>query len=171
MLWLPNFYTTEFVRRNNKNLQRNYRNLQRNFMDLQRNFRSLQRNYSNLLRNYNRNLPCEVLFYGDAQYILRYTVRNLVFQKKCFWPVNATIYLRKWKFWIWLSHSNAFLNVPLNLECCKPHKAKHHPTICDVINDGKWFPMVYCRIYCHKFLTLSNQTSHYKSKCIRIVLL
>ena len=30
------------------------------------------------------------------------------------------------------------------------------------------FPAVYCRIYCRKFLTLSNQKSCYKSKCIRI---
>ena len=64
-------------------------------MDLKRNFRSLQRNYSNLLRNYNRNLQSEVLFYGVAQYILGYTVRNLVFQKKFFRTVNPTIYLRK----------------------------------------------------------------------------
>ena len=30
------------------------------------------------------------------------------------------------------------------------------------------FPTVYHRIYCRKFLTLSNQTSHHKLKCIRI---
>ena len=29
------------------------------------------------------------------------------------------------------------------------------------------FPTVYGRIYCRKFLTLSNQTSRYKLKCIR----
>ena len=56
-------------------------------------------------------------------------------------------------------HSNAFLQFRLKLERCKPQKSARHPTICDVIND---------RIYCSKFLTLSNQTSHYKSKCIRI---
>ena len=37
-----------------------------------------------------------------------------------------------------------------------------------VINDVKMFPAVYRRIYSRKFLTLSNQTSLYKSKCIRI---
>ena len=40
----------------------------------------------------------------------------------------------------------------------------------DLINDVKLFPAVYRRIYCHKYLTLSNQTSRYKSKCIRIYL-
>ena len=49
--------------------------------------------------------------------------------------------------------------------CIKPHVNKRK---CDVINDGKLFPTVYYRIYCRKFLTLSNQMSHYKTKCIRI---
>ena len=31
------------------------------------------------------------------------------------------------------------------------------------------FPTVYRRIYCHKFLTLSNQTLRYIHKCIRII--
>ena len=35
----------------------------------------------------------------------------------------------------------------------------HVITKCDVINDVKLFPTVYRRIYCHKFLTLSNQKS------------
>ena len=51
-----------------------------------------------------------------------------------------------------------------------PHNAACHPKKCDVINDVKLFPTVYRRIYCHKFLTLSNQKSRYKSKCIRIFL-
>ena len=38
----------------------------------------------------------------------------------------------------------------------------------DVIHGVKLFPTVYRRIYCCKFLTLSNQKSRYKSKCIRI---
>ena len=53
--------------------------------------------------------------------------------------------------------------------CIKPHKGIHHPTKNDVIYDVKLFPTVYRRIYCRKFLTLSNQTSCYKSKCIRIL--
>ena len=52
-----------------------------------------------------------------------------------------------------------------------PHKAACHLTKCDVINDVKLFPTVYGRIYCRKFLTFSNQTLRYKSKCIRILLL
>ena len=65
-------------------------------------------------------------------------------------------------------HSNALLQFHLKLECCKPHNTACHPTKCDVIYDIKLFPTVYHRIYCCKFLTLSNQKSHYKSKCIRI---
>ena len=65
-------------------------------------------------------------------------------------------------------HSNALLQFRLKLERCKPHNAARHPTKCDVINDFKLFPTVYHRIYCHKLFTLSNQTSRYKSKCIRI---
>ena len=53
-------------------------------------------------------------------------------------------------------------------ECCKLQKAPRHPTKYDVINEAKLVLTVYRRIYCRKFLTLSNQTSRYKSKCIRI---
>ena len=60
-------------------------------------------------------------------------------------------------------HSNALLQFLLELKRCKPHKAAGHQTICDVINDLKLFPTVY-----RKFLTLSNQMSRYKSKCIRM---
>ena len=65
-------------------------------------------------------------------------------------------------------HSNALLQFELKLERCKPHKPARHPKKCDVINDVKLFPTVYGRIYCRKFLTLSNQTSRYKLNCIRI---
>ena len=65
-------------------------------------------------------------------------------------------------------HSYALLQFELKLERCKPHKATRHLTKCDVINDVKLFPIVYRRIYCRKFLTLSNQTSRYKLMCIRI---
>ena len=68
-------------------------------------------------------------------------------------------------------HSNALMQFHFKFECCKPHKGVSHPTKCDVINDVKLFPTVYRRIYCRKFLTLSNQTSHYKSKCIRIIVI
>ena len=43
-----------------------------------------------------------------------------------------------------------------------------HQTKCDIINDTKLFTKVYGTIYCCKFLTLSNQVSHNKIKCIII---
>ena len=55
-----------------------------------------------------------------------------------------------------------------NNKYCNPHKAARHPTKCDVINDVKQSQTVYRRINCRKFLTLSNQTSGYKSKRIKI---
>ena len=48
------------------------------------------------------------------------------------------------------------------------YKAARQQTQCDVINDVKLFPTIYRRIYCRKFLSLSNQTSRYKSNGIRI---
>ena len=48
------------------------------------------------------------------------------------------------------------------------YKATRQQTQCDVINDVKLFPTIYCRIYCCKFLSLSNQTTRYKSNGIRI---
>ena len=72
------------------------------------------------------------------------------------------------KFEYGYSHSSALLQFRPRLECWKLHKAACHPRRCDVINDVKLFPTVYCRIYCRKFLTLSDQTSLYIFKCIRI---
>ena len=50
----------------------------------------------------------------------------------------------------------------------KPPKGVRNQMKRDVINDVKLFPTVYRRIYCRKFSTLSNQTSRYKCKCIRM---
>ena len=61
-------------------------------------------------------------------------------------------------------HSNALLQFELNLERCKPHKAARHPTKGDVIDDDKLFPTIYRRIYCRKFLTLSNHTSRLQTQ-------
>ena len=63
-------------------------------------------------------------------------------------------------------HFNALLQSDLKLECCKLTKAARHPMKCDVINDIKLFPIVYRRIYCRKFLMLSNQMLRDKIKCI-----
>ena len=65
-------------------------------------------------------------------------------------------------------HSNALQQFFLKFERCRPHEAPYHPTKCDVINDVKLFATVYHSICCPKHLTLSNQMSYYKSKCIRI---
>ena len=48
------------------------------------------------------------------------------------------------------------------------YKAARQQTQSDVINDVKLFPTIYRRIYCRKFLSLSNQMSRYKSNGIRI---
>ena len=54
----------------------------------------------------------------------------------------------------------------LKLEHCKLHKDMCYQTKCDVINDVKLFPTVYP--ISQDIRTLSDQTSRYKSKCIRI---
>ena len=56
-------------------------------------------------------------------------------------------------------HSNALLQFRLKLEGCMPHDVICHTMKCCVINDIKLFPTVYHRIYCRKFLTLSNQVT------------
>ena len=58
------------------------------------------------------------------------------------------------------------------LKCCKPHKAARHPTKRDIKMTSNNFPqyIAYHRIYCRKFLTLSNQMLSYKNKCIRILI-
>ena len=110
-----------------------------------------------------------------GRYIFGYTVSNLVL----LWRASVAVkrdfrtYIRQYtssneNFEYGYPHSNALLQFELKLEHCKTRKAAHHPTKCDVINDFKLFPTVYRRIYCRKFLTLSNQTLCYKSKCIRM---
>ena len=64
-----------------------------------------------------------------------------------------------------LMHFCSFVS---DLSVCMPRNTARHPTKYDAINDVKLFPAVYRRIYCRKFLTLSNQKSRYKSKCIEI---
>ena len=102
-------------------------------------------------------------------------VGNLVLQRRASGAVKHDFrtYIRRYtspneNFEHGYPHSNALLQFELKLERCKPHKAARHPTKCDVINDVKLFPTVYCRIYCRKFLTISNQTSRYKLMCIRM---
>ena len=112
-----------------------------------------------------------------GRYIVGYKVRNLV---SC-WRTSGAVkgdlqtYIPRYtspnkNFEYGYPHSNALLQSRLKLEHCKLHKAACHPRKSDVINDIKLFLTVYRRIYCRKVLTLSNQMSHYKSKCIRIVI-
>ena len=65
--------------------------------------------------------------------------------------------------------SNSLMQSPFKLGCYKLHTAACQPMKCDVIYDVELFLAVYRRIYCHKYLTLSNQTSRYKSKSIGII--
>ena len=126
----------------------------------------------------------ESLYLGDnciqifhlGRYIVGYTVGNLVLRRRASGAVKRDFrtYIRQYtspneNFEYGYLHSNVLLQFELKMERCKPHKAARLPTKCDVINDIKLFPTVYRMIYCRKFLTLSNQTSCYKSKCIRIV--
>ena len=50
---------------------------------------------------------------------------------------------------------------------CSIEMCIKRPTKCDVINDVKLFPKVFCRIYCRKFLT-SNQMSYTKVSALEI---
>ena len=111
-----------------------------------------------------------------VRYIIGYTVGNLVLRRRLSQAVKCGFrtYIRRYTspneiiFEYGYPHSNALLQSRLKFELCKQDKAAHGPTKCDVINYVKLFPTVYHRIYCCKFMTLSNQTSCYKSKCIRI---
>ena len=110
-----------------------------------------------------------------GRYIVGYTVGNLVLRRRASGAVKRDFrtYIRPYtstneNFELGYPHSNVHLQSCLELEHSKPHNAARHPTKCDLINDVKMIPAVYHRIYCRKCLTLSNQKSRYKSKCIRI---
>ena len=110
-----------------------------------------------------------------GRYIIGYMVRNLVLRRRASGAVKRDfrMYIRRYtspneNFEYGYPHSNALLQLDLKLERCKPHKAARHPIKGEVIDDVKLFPTVYRRIYCRKILTLSNQTSRYKRKCIRM---
>ena len=113
-----------------------------------------------------------------GRYIVGYTVGNLVLRRRASGVVKLDFrtYIRRYtspneNFEYGYPHSNTRLQFCLKFERCTPQKAARNPTICDVIYDVKHFPTVYRRIYCRKYLTLSNQTSRYKIKCIGILLI
>ena len=94
-----------------------------------------------------------------------YTVGNLVLQRSASGAVKRDFrtYIQRYTFpnehfEYGYPHSNALLQFDHEFDRCKPHKAARHQTKGDVIDDVKLFPTVYRRIYCHKILTLSNQT-------------
>ena len=110
-----------------------------------------------------------------GRYIVGYTVGNLVLRRSASGAVKHDLrtYIRRYtspteNFEYGYPHSNALLQFALKVERCKPFKTARHRTECDVIYDVKLFQTVYRRIYCRKSLTLSNQTSRYKLKCIRM---
>ena len=130
------------------------------------------------------NTYCACYYLGDnciqnvhlGKYIVRYTVGNIVLWRRASGSVKRDfrMYIQRYtcpneNFEYGYPHSNAFHQFPLKLKHCKQHKATHHPTKGNIINDVKLFPTIYHRIYCRKFLTLSNQTSRYKIKCIRMI--
>ena len=102
--------------------------------------------------------------FHSGRYIVGYTVGNLVLRRRASGAVKRDFrtYIRRYtsqngNFEYGYPHSNALLLFRLELERWKTHIATRHPTRCDVINDVKLFRTVYRRIYCRKFLTLSNQ--------------
>ena len=110
-----------------------------------------------------------------GRYIVGYTVGNLVLRRRARGAVKRDFrtLTRRYTFpnenvEYGYPHSNALLQFRLRFERCKPRNTARHPTKYDVINDVKLFPAVYRWIYCRKLLTLSNQKSRCKSKCIRI---
>ena len=116
--------------------------------------------------------------FHSGRYIVGYTVGNLVLRRRASGAVKRDFrtYIRRYtspneNFKYGYPHSNAILQFRRKLEHYKPHNATRHPMKCDVINDVKLFPTVYRMIYCRKFLTLSNQKSRYKTKCIRSVII
>ena len=101
--------------------------------------------------------------------------------RKTWFPnVYPTIYLPKWNFEYGYPHSNALITFSLqkdseNVLCCAYTSSDHCDASCikplasciySLVNQWKatlrndvGFPTVYRRIYCRKFMTLSNQTS------------
>ena len=114
-----------------------------------------------------------------GRYIVRYTVRNLVLRGRASGAFNVisecisdNIPPQIIFFNMVIPNLMCFYSLVSNWSLAsriKPYKGIRHPLKCDVINDIKPFPTVYHRIYCRKFLMLSNQTSRNKSMCVRIL--
>ena len=96
-----------------------------------------------------------------GRYNIGYTVGNLVLR----WHVSGVVKPDFRTFIRQHTSPNENLNtvIPILMHFCNfvtkrcnTHNAARHPMKCDIINDIKLFPTVYGRIYCRKFLTLSN---------------
>ena len=112
-----------------------------------------------------------------GRYSVRYTVGNLVSWRRVSGAVKRDFptYIHRYtspneNFEYRYPHFNELLKFHFKLEHYRLYKATCHPTKCDVINNVKQLPAVNRKIYCLKFLTLSNQMLRYKIKCIRICL-
>ena len=102
-----------------------------------------------------------------GRYIVGYTVGNFVLRRRYTSPND--------KFEYGYPHSNVLFNMFTskpgicfkNISYMSDVYPLRWPIISDVAHDVG-FPTVYRGIYCRKFLTLSNQTSRYICKWIRI---
>ena len=129
-----------------------------------------------------------------GRYIVGYTVGNLILRRRVSGAVKRDFqtYIRRYtspndNFEYGYPHSNALLTFSLknseNVLCCtytssgcqlhkKPLASCIYSLVCQwkaTLHNDFGFPTVYRKIYCRKRLTLSNQTSRYKRKRIRIV--
>ena len=132
-----------------------------------------------------------ILYLGDnciqichlGRYIVGYTVGNFVLRRRVSGAVKHDFrtYIRRYtspndKFEYGYPHSNVLFNIFTskpgicfkNISYMSDVYPLRWPIISDVAHDVG-FPTVYRGIYCRKFLTLSNQTSRFICKCIRIV--
>ena len=128
-----------------------------------------------------------------GRYIVGYTVGNLVLRQRVSGAIKRDFrtYIRRYtslneNFEYFYPHSNALLKFSLQkdnenvLYCtfsscgCQLHKNACQLQIftCQpkkaTLRTDVGFPTVYCRIYCRKFMTLSNQMSRCICKCIRM---
>ena len=111
--------------------------------------------------------------YMVGNFVLRRRVSRTV--KRNFRPYNRRYTSPKEHFECGYTHSNALLNIysskahyfAPNWSFISNVKQLCQPITSDVTYDVG-APTVYRRIYWRKFLTLSNQTSRYIHKCIRM---
>ena len=128
-----------------------------------------------------------------GRYIVGYTVGNLVLRRRVSKAVKRDFrkYIRRYtspneNFEYGYPNSNALLNFPLKKTVKMYFVAPKRPAATSYIKPlasciyslvSQWkatlhndvgFPTVYRRIYCRKFMTLSNQRSRCICKCTRI---